>query len=426
MNSAGKWRKLFSFAYVALLCLWLVGYIYLLARLLWRQEFFFSSGPAGVYYCDFARFYVYTKLAGSSQAAFLYDPQVQLEWFNQLIAPLRVHAVVFLQYPPFFFSLFSPLAALPILPAYVIYLIGSLLLAVGGLALIWRTDREKGACGLYLLCAGMLASVPSWMNLRDGQLGLWLVGLISLYYHWLCGRRNDFLAGALLAVLSCKLQYAPFLGAAALALGRYRLILAAVLTEIVLLSWSATMVGWRNIFHYPKMLMSIESHSLTYLVNPEQMACLRAFICQLLPERLVMPVCNMLMLAGAALVFFTFQSRAKNGCAAYFRWAFAVSVILLLVASPHSGLYDCVLLSIPAALTLPSLDPFSAWKEKDKLLKWWSLTLLLYPLAGCFLFFWWDSGHWGESTFNPLALANIFLLVLGMAKLARWPEFPAQ
>jgi hypothetical protein len=69
------------------------------------------------------------------------------------------------------------------------------------------------------------------------------------------------------------------------------------------------------------------------------------------------------------------------------RWLISITFVLALIVSPHTHYFDCLLLAIPAALTLPTIDlPALIFKSGGAagLGRWhriWCIVLLVYPIV---------------------------------------------
>jgi len=66
------------------------------------------------------------------------------------------------------------------------------------------------------------------------------------------------------------------------------------------------------------------------------------------------------------------------------RWLLCLTFLTALVVSPHSHFFDCLLLSVPAALTLKNLDLAAVLFDKDAYsspwYRWWCGALIAFPL----------------------------------------------
>src|SRR5215470_2246308 len=104
MLAGQKWRNLLAFGYVCLLLSWLLGFVFLLAKLFLNHQLFFYRQADQLHYQDFVNVYMSGSLVYSGNGHSIYDPATQLAWWNHFLAPIHIDKALYWQYPPFFFS----------------------------------------------------------------------------------------------------------------------------------------------------------------------------------------------------------------------------------------------------------------------------------------------------------------------------------
>lgn len=151
---------------------------------------------------------------------------------------------------------------------------------------------------------------------------------------------------------------------------------------------AALFIGPENIVGYPKVLTMAESSSRFIGVNPQYMVSIRGAFSTFVPHKTAMFITisillvSLLPLALVSRIVIKRSSSYLVGC----RWLVSISVVLALIVSPHSHYFDCLLLAVPAALTLPTLDPVALILKNGQaahLSVWhriWCGILLAYPL----------------------------------------------
>ncbi len=88
----------------------------------------------------------------------------------------------------------------------------------------------------------------------------------------------------------------------------------------------------------------------------------------------------------------------------------AITILCMLIASPHTHLYDEVLVYIAAAVTIPILSLPKLFKIRPLSFKLWCLLLVLYPLLGwlCYVALMLQ----GLLSFTQILITNLILLLL--------------
>jgi hypothetical protein len=331
------------------------------------------------------------------------------------------------EYPPFFFSMVAPFTLLPIDLAYIVWCLDSILLSFAGLALL-----AKRACGLSwkqiaLVFFCTLLSAPGVQTFALGQSSLILLP-IAAFFCWTIIRKMDTLTGAAIALSTIKPQYAPFLCIIPLSTGRWWMLIVAVLGEIVLLLLAAATIGWRNVIHYPRVIAALDSGRIPAPIFMEYLVSIRQPL-KLLPYPLPLVLGLTILAVGAAALFYLWRLATKTKVAteteneliiAYDnrknlveRWLLAATIMVALALSFHTHLHDCVLLSLPAVLTLPTLSLSRAFKLKPVALRFWTIGFLFYPLLGMLVYVYLD--------FNPdLKYGLFFFFNLLACLLSLW------
>jgi len=409
MLAGQKWRNLLSFGYVCLLLSWLLGFVFLLAKLFLNHQLFFYRQADQLHYQDFVNVYMSGSLVYSGNGHSIYDPATQLAWWNHFLAPIHIDKALYWQYPPFFFSLMTPLALFPIALAFLLWTALSLTVGLAAILLLLKARRCFSRLDVALFCLGVLASLPSWMTLRMGHLAYFMLGLFALFY-WSWVTRRDLPGGVALAMCSIKPQYLIFLLLPTLAACRWKLIACALVAELILIILAWATVGFENVIGYPNVLFHVETSATVHGVNPEQMISLRACLSQILPQTVALPVSLVVCFACLIALFLAWRLAIRRQGQAI-PWAMALTVTAGLLVSPHTHFYDCLLLALPAALTLPNLNIWQALEEPDAAFRTWCLTLLIYPLIGVFLFAAWEFIPGAIHQPLPTMIVNLILLI---------------
>jgi hypothetical protein len=411
MKHLDKYRNLAAFGYICFLVLWLAGSLLLLARIAAANELLVSFHDQTLVFSDFVNCYWSGQLTMSNLRHEIYNATVQLDSFNRLIAPAHVDKVCVIQYPPMFFLFMAPMTVLPINLAFLAWCAVSIGLGIWGLSTILHDTGRYSMRQIALFLLAVCVFLPAWMTIRMGQLAWWVVALAAAFcLAW--KRRRDVICGAILAISTVKPQYTPFLALPVLGAQRWKVLIAAAFFEAVLLGACILIYGLDNVVGYPSFLMHAESSSVYAGVHPEKMVSLRGLLSSFLPQSVVLPVSFVALAASLSLLWV--WHAASKGDKQLLPWAMGLTVVFALVVNPHVHFYDCLLLSVAAGLTLPTVNLFAAVKLQPVSLRVWTSLLLLYPILSCGLFVYWDVfRQWSESSINPFAFLNLFLLLSG-------------
>lgn len=342
-----------------------------------EAKFAYVSGES-YYLSDFAIYYKGGEIAASPDRQRVYDPQVQLEYFNRMFDNYKWNKPFFNQNVPFIFPLCIPLTWLPMSQSYAVWVACSFVFATAALSFLRKQFLPTKLIDFAVIVLALLASWPAVLSLRTGQPSLILSGLIGLYALFLY-QKKDIPAGIVFAFMSFKLQYAPFYVIPALLSRRPLLLVSMAVTGCLLLLLAGLTIGFQNVINYPSILLHAENTGAVYGVHPETMVCLRGLLARW----------GLGSTGFAIAAPFFFASLLMNGWIWYkidrqnpvqFAWAFALLVISALFFSLHTHLYDMLLLIVPALLTVPRFS-FSQVITADARNRLWNSLLMLFPIA---------------------------------------------
>lgn len=328
---------------------------------------------------DFFQYYQASQLAVSELSHQVYDPVVQSEWFNKLIAPLHSDKIFYNQQPPYFYPLLIPLSFLPANFAYTTWCV---LQTTLGLTAVWLVSRQgllsERQRKIFLL--GVLASFPAYICLWHGNTSFWLLGFLGLYVHFLY-QKKDFFAGVMLSLSTIKPQYAFVMSIPMFGMWRWKALIAAILTEVTLLVLAVVVIGWQNVIGYPAIVTNAESNPLFIGVKPQVMASIRGIFAQFLTIKESLQATTAIMFISLIPLLILWIKTGKANSDNRLRWAWALTVMLAILVSPHTHVFDCVLISLAAVLTMPTLSlidlkPLPTWQRI------WCVILILFPPLG--------------------------------------------
>ena len=370
---------------------------------------------------DFVTWYQAGVMAVSSDRTLIYDPSAQLTWLNRIIAPEHSLVPFYIAYPPFFFSLMTPLSLVSLKVAYLLWITIWPIVALAALDQIMKLYAQQfSRIDRALVLTSVLISQPSIVSLRLGQTSWWLLLCLCLLFHGIAANK-DRIAGAAIAFSTIKPQYIVFLALPPLILKRWPLLVAAAVMESALLLMTACNVGWQNIIKYPSWLAYVEtSEATSSSIAAQSMVNFRGLASSFLPSSF----CTVLMLVAliAALIWLIRVWRIGSSIS-NFRWPMALTLSAASVVSPHLHDHDLVFLSLAAALTLPFISITKAAKLEDWSLSAWSLLLMYYPFLT-----WLCLMARGYTTVPVLAILNLLLFISAIVHFERSiaPAAPAR
>lgn len=298
-------------------------------------------------------------------------------------------------YPPSFLVLLLPFAPLGFVGSYVAFQIVSAALLAA--ALLIGADRPDRARWVTL---AVLLSPAAAITVTDGQCSFLVAALFVAGFRALPQR--PLLGGALLGLLSFKPQFAVLIPVALIAGGCWRALLATALSALALAAASALIFGldiW--IWWLPKLienLLSGDPKWATYgrIWGHSVWACAKLLGAGDGVASALQAAAVVVAVAVTALAFRV--SRAPD-------LRLAILLAATILAAPHSGPYDAVLLVVALALW------FASFTAPPGPLPWLVATAIwLVPLASPAVYV--EAGR-----FAPVAvLAMIGLIFLALRR----------
>lgn len=286
--------------------------------------------------------------------------------------------ISFCNHPPTSFVFFAPLALMPLSTSYVVFTLASLSLATLGIGCLWSRRGNNALIAAPLLTAAFVASMPGAMAVYYGSYTILIVGLLGLF---ICAfeTNRELLSGFLLTLLFLKPNYAVY--AAALVAGekKYRTLFASAALLIAWLALTGTVVGWQNVFNYPHIaVVSDVDYSLVF---PEKMVSLRAVLVRFMPDLYALKISSAISTLAACLFAWLFYKKTFDRSL-----LISTAILAALFLSPHSHLYEEVVLAI--CMTLSAADLMKKSDEEQFLLvkRIYDISMVLFPVLSWLLF----------------------------------------
>lgn len=218
-----------------------------LAMVPWNIHGWMIGAPLGR---DFVNFWIAPRLVMAGQGAMLIDLPAYAETIKATFGMTREPSLFFV-YPPHAMLLFAPFAALPFLPAVLLWTAVNLACLALATRLLLRGRPDAGP--ILAVCL----SPPAVAMMMYGHFG-GLLALATTVAILEAGRR-PWLAGLCLAFLSSKPQFACAIGLMLLCAGYWRCLVAGAFASFVLIGLSAGLFGIEVWQRFVTVTMPMES-----------------------------------------------------------------------------------------------------------------------------------------------------------------------
>lgn len=373
-------RNRLCFGYLSLVTCIAIGFLYrIVLKISLNIHFFRSNGANSFSFIDYVAFYSAGKIVLSDARAQIYQFATQLAAYNKTLteslgAKISVDHIPLGQSVPWFFAMLAPFSLMPILISYIAWCLAGM--SLSGFWL-WKILRQNGYTSLFsaLFLLGVAGSYPYEHLMDDGQNSAFILAALAfMLYSWFRG--NHIASGVGLALVSIKPQYAVFLLIPVIAMGRWKVLASAAVTGSVLVIVSALIFGIKTLIEYPALLHQTEKSDPA--VFPTWMVSIRGPLSILMDLDLALNI-STIMFAIAFLIMLGFWLRfVSKASQNKIRIAMAITLLVCMLASPHTHIYDLVIFAAAVAVV-----PMRSYFETAGLPAagvLWSRVMVLYPL----------------------------------------------
>ncbi len=305
---------------------------------------FLGHPPCG----DYVQFYAAGKILNEYPPARLYDQALQYRLQHTLLPEMRADLSLVYVNSPIVSALFRPLARVPLLWSYGLWVAISALLYVAGLRLLWPPGQEFGAVSRTAFLACLAFSPFAIECCAGGQLSA--VGFFALA---LCTRwrvRYPIAAGAALALCLYKPTLLVLLAPMLIAGRRFRMLLGFAPAAAALAALSLAAVGYDGCLAYVRTLRLFAEFTAR---DPSPLPLfkfvdIRTFFRLLFGGHPASSAGAALILTGAAFVYLAVRwARSRPGTRTdALLWA--ATIAWTLVFNLYVPIYDTVLIVISA------------------------------------------------------------------------------
>jgi len=320
------WFQSFGYALVALYLIYFV--------ILYRAGSWIIDSTGLPIYTDFACGWIAALEAARGHAASLYDPAKFVEMQAVLVGPSDGIYPNW-PYPPTFFLIFAPFAALDYLQAFIAW---DVITLFGCVAVVYLIVRRRAAIAIALATP---FTAWNFIAAHNGFLTGSLLGASLLFLE-----RQPVLAGVFIGCLTYKPQFGLLYPVALMAAGQWRAIASATITAALLAGASAAIFGTGAWAAFPEELVA-QAH-LNLLADPDSNWGYLQTVYGLVRSshggaRLAWLAQGLTMVGTAVIVWIAWRSRVS------YRLKAAILSAAALVATPYAFAYDMAAIVIPAA-----------------------------------------------------------------------------
>ena len=348
-------------------------------------------------YPDFTIFYTAGKCIIQGRGRQLYDLETQFAIQREFASEVKQReSPLPFNHPPFEALLFAPLARLPYVAAYLVWVVFNIALILG----FWNLLRPRLPSLQGLLPAlpllAMFAFFPLIMALLQGQDSILLLFLYGLAFSALATGR-DFVAGLCLGLALFKFQLAlPFV-LVLLVRRQWRAVAGFVVTAFGLLLVSAAVVGWGGVMAYPGFVLRLNRSGAQAGIDPRGMPNLRGLVAGFL-HLAGQPATLLIIALSIALVALVARWwRIQPG--RQFVLGFSLCLTVTTIVSYHLLVHDLSLLILPILLLAELLVSGEIVGRARRILVASLGVLFLTPLYAVLQFL------WGEMNLMVFAVA---------------------
>lgn len=300
---------------------------------------------------DYAGFYAAGTLLERYAPERLYDFELQDQLYHEVLPALEEGARLPYVHPPFVALALRPLARLPYVWSFALWLLLSAGLYLAGVLLMLRPLHVVFAADRTTALLLALSFEPFIMECwLGGQLSSFGLFCVALAWYWQQARRPTA-AGLALGFCLYKPTLLVLLVPMLVVARRWRMLAGFAITALTLAGISVLALGWQGCLDYARLLFGFARTTAGGgVLRTWKYVDLNSFLHLLLGDHGGLSRVLLLALAGPPLgLLAAAWWRLDRGCDAYRNLVWASTLSWTLVANLYVGVYD-TLLVVPAAL----------------------------------------------------------------------------
>jgi hypothetical protein len=307
---------------------------------------------------DYSAFYVAGTIGQSYSTQDLYHLPLQDHLYHSLLPKAPKDVFLPYAYPPFLTLLFQPFSLLPYLTSYLLWLLISFSLFLGGMSLIWKSTlaipRENWIVMLLLALSFEPFVMENWLGGQVSSIGFFFLAL-ALYCEF---HHRPFWGGIALGFCLYKPTLLIFILPMLMFTKRFSMLRGFTVCAVSLVGVSWMFVGWDTLIDYISLLQVF-----TQVTTSEQTVFrvwkyidLASFFRLLLGSSTffewyigsIIPFVGLIFLWYAWKSFRQIEGRNQE----QLHWAICITFTLVL--NIYMGIYDSIFIVLACLLTLNS------------------------------------------------------------------------
>ncbi len=284
----------------------------------------------------------------------LYDLDVQRQWMQERIDPVRYKDITNLNpsyYTPPLCTALIPFSLLPLEKGYILWLLLQIIVAI---VLVTKASTHRMSrsewCYFWFL---ILSSPGPRQSIFLGQTGFLMTALLAGVYICWC-KNKEISGGALLAMAAlvkphhCLVAMIMFL-----VKRQWRAIISFIMSSFVLYGLSALVVGPSVVLGYPRALDTIEraSYAHKYYVPLDICINIRGILSYFLDAEQAHLI-GLVILAFCVAAIFLIWRRALAAGPSTYGLALFTTMSIALIGNLHANFYDLTMLAVPFAASV--------------------------------------------------------------------------
>lgn len=308
---------------------------------------------------DYSAFYVAGTIVQSYSPQELYHLPLQDQLYHSLLPHAPNDVFLPYAYPPFLTILFQPLSLLPFSTSYLLWLLVSLSLFLGGMFYIWKTSlaipREMWIVTIFLALSFEPFVMENWLGGQVSSIGFFCLAL-ALYCDF---QQRPFWGGIALGFCTYKPTLLIFILPMLVFTKRFSMLGGFTVCAVGLGGISWMVVGWGPLIDYVALLQGFAQATTSEhtVFRVWKYIDLASFFRLLFGSHnfLEWHLGSIIPFIGLAFLWYVWKSFRHITVKHQEQLLWAICITFTLVINIYMGIYDSIFIVLACLLTLNSL-----------------------------------------------------------------------